>query len=159
MPVNGQSSRPLELVVALAVLVMEYLAVLPGYVSTFYAKASLGAVTGPLLYAFLNFLVLRPLVLYLLWRGTSWVRTWIIWTLPITLAAIFIKSLGTQTSNNGVSSPTIWDAYDTLTGGNLITMIALCFGLLAFMALYSPRVGAWFRHMKQTRSKGSDAGI
>jgi hypothetical protein len=146
--------RPIELIVALAILAAEYLAVLPGYIASFTSGIK-GGISDPattfVVSSFFWFITLRPLVLYLLWRGTSWVRTWIIWTLPIAFTFFFVRGLLLRASGGGPSSAPP-DVMHKLSGPNHFTQVALIVGFLAILILYSPRVGAWFKHMKETRS-------
>lgn len=152
--------RPIELTVALAVLGAEYLAVVPGYISAFLARIAAQQVTVQIAAAFLSFLIIRPVVLYLLWRGTSWVRTWIIWTLPLSFVLIVLLKTATPatSSSQHASTGNMVDAYEALRAGNLLTTIALFFGLLALLTLYSPRVAAWFRHMQLSRANRNSGG-
>jgi hypothetical protein len=145
--------RPAVLTVALAILAAEYLAVLPGYVSSFTngIKRDLSdPATMFVVSSFFWFITLRPLVLYLLWRGTSWVRTWILWVLPITFAFFLLRDIGLRASQ-GNSSSASPDVMHNLSGPNLLTRAALIVGFFALLVLYLPRVGAWFRYMKETR--------
>lgn len=146
---------------ALAVLAVEYLAVVPGYISAFSARIAAQHVTVQIVVAFVSFLIVRPVLLYLLWRGTSWVRTWIVWTFPVTMGLLVVLKTAARTTSPSkqVATGSIFDAYEALRAGNLLTTIALCFGLLAFLTLYSPRVGTWFRYMKQSRAKGNSGRI
>jgi hypothetical protein len=146
--------RPVELTVALAILAVEYLAVLPGYVTSFIQGVK-GDMSDPattfVISSFFWFITLRPLILYLLWRGTSWVRTWIIWVLPIGVAFFLFRGLMLRASNGDVSGAAP-DVMDKLNGPNLLTQVALVVGFVAFLVLYSPRVRAWFRLMKEARA-------
>lgn len=146
--------RPIELTVALAILAAEYLAVLPGYIASFIngiKDESTDSATTFVLASFFWFITLRPLVLYLLWRGTRWLRNWIIWTLPFGVAFFLIRYLMSHASHSSTTGASP-DAFDKLSGPNLLTQIALTIGFFAFLVLYSPRVGAWFKHMKEIRS-------
>jgi len=146
--------RPIELTVALAILAAEYLAVLPGYIASFIDGIK-GESTDPattfVVASFFWFITLRPLVLYLLWRGTSWLRTWIIWTLPIGVAFFLLRNLMSHSSEGGTAGAPP-DVLNSLSGPNLLTQVALTVGFFAFLALYSPRVGVWFRYMKEIRA-------
>ena len=142
--------RPLELKIALGTLACEYLVVLAGYISALLAKISADTVNASIVGAFMGFLIIRPLVLYLLWRGTSWVRTWIVWSLPISMVVFFLIGLRSASSPaqssggslGGSSGGNLMGGYEALRTGHLGTTIALAIGFLAFLALYSPRVGA-----------------
>jgi hypothetical protein len=146
--------RPVELTVAFAILAAEYLAVLPGYVSSFIEGIkgrTSDSATAFVVASFFWFITLRPLVLYLLWRGTSWVRTWIIWVLPISFAAFPLRNIMLRASQGGLpgSSP---DVIHKLSGPNLMTRAALMVGFFAFLVLYLPRVRGWFKQMKEARA-------
>jgi hypothetical protein len=149
--------RPIELTVALAILAAEYLAVLPGYIASFTSGIK-GGLSDPatafVVSSFFWFITLRPLVLYLLWRGTSWVRTWFIWTLPIGFTFFLVRGLILRGSGRGISSSPP-DVMHKLSGPNIFTHVALIVGFFALLVLYSPRVRAWFKHMKDTRSATS----
>jgi hypothetical protein len=149
--------RPAVLTVALAILAAEYLAVLPGYVASFTdgIKRDLSdPATMFVVSSFFWFITLRPLVLYLLWRGTSWVRTWIIWVLPITFTFFLLRALALRSSGGGPSGASP-DVLHKLSGPNLLTRAALIVGFFALLVLYLPRVRAWFKYMKETRSVNS----
>jgi hypothetical protein len=146
--------RPVELTVALVILAVEYLTVLPGYVASFVEGVK-GGTTGPattfVVSSFFWFITLRPLVLYLLWRGTSWMRTWIIWVLPISFLFFFLRGLMLGASQS-MSSSAAPDVMLKLSGPDLLTRAALTVGLFALLVLYLPRVRTWFKLMKETRA-------
>lgn len=151
--VRSTMKRPIELSVALAILVAEYLAVPPGFVTSFISNIRLvssDSLAAPAIAGFLSFIIFRPLVLYLLWRGTNWVRTCIIWVLPFSFAFSLIRTLIRRESSGGAFRPSS-DLLQKLAGASVLTYMALFIGFLAFLVLYTPRVRAWFIYLKETR--------
>ena len=153
--------RPVELTAALLVLLAEYLTLLPSYI-----RALLGTLNsdahGILIVIFIGsligFMILRPLALYLLWRGTSWVRTLIIWALPVALVLSVIQAIAAHAV--GAARP-VDVPHTFLTGllANLSSRVALIVGLAALLVLYVPRVGAWFRYMKEIHASHRQANV
>jgi hypothetical protein len=142
--------RPIELTIALIVLCAEYFALLPMYFS-------IGGV--PLI----GFLIFRPPVLYLLWRGTSWVRTLFIWSIPIVSVVGFVRAwtkytgaaVGGQT-DAPVGPQDVWENLYNAVQASSFSMWVGAVGFFAWLVLYLPRVRAWFQYMKESRKKPPD---
>ena len=153
--------RPIELTIALLILFAEYLALLPSYlkslVGAIHSDAH-GLLIAIFIGALIGFMILRPLVLYLLWRGTSWVRTLVIWTLPIALALSLIRDIAAHAARATGPADVLHDFTKSLLA-NAVSHVALIVGFLALLVLYLPRVGAWFKYMKETHGTRQPANI
>lgn len=153
--------RPIELTVALVILFAEYLALLPSYLKSFVAvikSDAHGPIMGAVILGLVLFVVLRPLALYLLWRGTSWVRTLIVWVLPIAVTLSLMRGMAVQTARTSGSIDVPGDFLRSLLT-NAVSRSALIVGFFALLVLYLPRVGAWFRYMKDAHATRRPANI
>jgi hypothetical protein len=153
--------RPVELTAALLILFAEYLAILPSYLSSL--RGAIRSDThGPLIGIFIGslvgFVILRPIVLYLLWIGTSWTRTLIMWALPIAFTLSLIRNLAARATR---AAGTADLSHDFIRGlfANPLSYGALVVGFFALLVLYLPRVGAWFKYVKETRGTRRPANI
>jgi hypothetical protein len=153
--------RPIELTVALLILFAEYLAILPSYLSSLLGAIKSdthGVLIGIFIGALVGFIILRPLVLYLLWVGTSWTRTLVVWVLPIALTLSLVRDLAAHAAR--AAGPA--DVFRDFIGGllaNALSHGALIVGFLALLVLYLPRVAAWFKYVKETHGTGRPANI
>lgn len=154
--------RPIELTIGLAILVIEYLAVMPHYLISFSGLLNAGGegkVTAITIWSFVAFVAIRPLILYLLWRGTSWVRTWMIWIIPISLVLSVSEYFGNRATGGVDNSTQATHAMNQLSGQSYITQAILFIGFLALLVLYSPRVGAWFKFEREKRLQRKNESV
>ena len=145
----------MELTAALLILLAEYFALLPPYIQTLLRvlkSDAHGVLIGVFIGSLIGFMVLRPIALYLLWRGTNWVRTLIIWAIPVALVLSVIRAL-TPHALGAARPADIPHSFIPGLVANLSSRVALIVGLAALLVLYVPRVGAWFRYMKETHAR------
>lgn len=136
--------RPIELKISLGVLACEYMVITIIYVLAWKSQLSAGqALTLAMIWKYLGFIVIRPLVLYGLWRGISWIRTVLLWLIPVA----FLLSLNAQLYRPATAS-------SEPEAQNLFTIMAMTIGFVALLLLYSPRVGAWFRSVSSRQPAG-----
>ena len=132
---SAAMKRPIELKISLGVLACEYMVITTIYIAAWRSQLSTGQPLAPaMLWKYLGFIAIRPLVLYGLWRGIRWIRTVYLWLLPIALLSSVI------TASRHPATPSL--AMKTHIS---FEMMVDAIGLLALLLLYSPRVGAWFR--------------
>jgi hypothetical protein len=154
--------RPIELTIGLVVLLIEYLAVMPQYLVSFFRMISAngeGKITAILVWSFVAFVAIRPIILYLLWRGTSWVRTWVIWIIPVSFVLSLFERLRKGATGGADNPSQATQAINHLSGQNHVTQVALLIGFLALLVLYSPRVSAWFKFEKERRAQRSNGNV
>jgi hypothetical protein len=153
--------RPIELTVALLILFAEYLVLVPSYITALVGAIrsdTHGLLVAIFIGALAGFIILRPLALYLLWRGTSWVRTLVVWVLPIALALSLIRGMADQAARVAGPADIPHDFMRSLLV-NAFSHVALIVGFLALLVLYLPRVAAWFRYVKETHETRGPANI
>jgi hypothetical protein len=127
--------RPIELKISLGVLACEYLIIAVIYVLEWRSQLSAGqTLTLATIWKYLGFIAIRPLVLYGLWRGISWLRTILLWLIPISFLISAVALL-----HRPATTPLSTEMHSPLT------IVVMTVGLVALLLLYSPRVGAWFR--------------
>jgi hypothetical protein len=136
--------RPIELKISLAVLACEYMVIAVIYAFAWWHRWSTGQIlTLAILWRYLGFIMIRPLVLYWLWRGVNGVRTALLWLIPIS----FLLSLSAQLHHSATAS-SVADSYNTFS------VVVMAIGFAALLLLYSPRVGAWFRSVSSKQPEG-----
>lgn len=138
--------RPVELKISLGVLACEYMVIAATYVLAWHDQLSAGqVVTLAMAWKYLGFIVIRPLIFYGLWRGISWIRTVILWVLPIAFLLTLMVYLRHPQLTDSASEPQ-----------STFTTTVLIIGFFAILLLYSPRVGAWFRLSKEVDEVKAD---
>jgi hypothetical protein len=135
---------PIELRMAILLLVAEYLIVGTTYIVDLLGFSSADHVLSQkLITMHIAFLVGRPVVIFLLWRGFGWVRTLILWIVPIYLVLMMFLV------------PNLLNVLVLAATHSGTIAFALISSMLAVAALYSSRVGLWFRDQSFERKRRS----
>ncbi|WP_233841513.1 hypothetical protein [Dyella sp. 2HG41-7] len=132
--------RPIELKISLVVLTCECIVLIADYVLGFRLELSSGQpLTLLRIWHYAAIIVVRPLIIYGLWRGISWVRTIFLWWMSLAMVLQLIVH---------TTRP---EALSDVHAMNPLVLVAMLAGLLAMLLLFSPRVAAWFRSVSDER--------